>query len=363
MTSRPRALSSIPCLLAWAAMSSYGAETLATANAVNDFGVIAGAKYTDSYLVVSRATMWWFRNQFVLDLGTLPGGTSSEALGVNNLGQVVGYSTTRDGSTHAFLWHLGMMRDLGTLGREYAFSRANGINDRGEIVGVSCQQPHPEVRIHEYFYPGGDSSCRAFLWKQGRMRDLGVYPGGNYSVAQAINNRGQVAGFGDLLASDEPYGYADEVRALLWSDGVPAAITGTRLCLCDTFGTGINDRGVLIGYHVSSGSNWAFSWINGRETVIGQLGGRLLQVTLATGINNRGQIVGLSPFSAPGFDDLEIAFLRDKGKTVALPTLRPQSMDDPQGSRAQAINEFGLIVGTANGKAVIWEHGVIKALR
>ncbi len=72
------------------------------------------------------------------DLGTLAGeeGTSF-ASGVNNRGQVVGTSTTRDGSYRAFLWANGKMRNLGTLsgGRDLG-SRAAAINDRGQIVGA-----------------------------------------------------------------------------------------------------------------------------------------------------------------------------------------------------------------------------------
>ena len=46
-----------------------------------------------------------------------------------------GVSETATGETHAFLWQAGRMRDLGTLGG--GFSDARGINDRGQIVGIS----------------------------------------------------------------------------------------------------------------------------------------------------------------------------------------------------------------------------------
>ena len=227
MSSNPRALNHILCLSLWAAMTSYGAETFSTANAVNDLGVIVGAKYTySSQEVIPRATRW-FRDLFVFDLGTLPGGTLSEALGVNNLGQVVGYSTTRDGSTHAFLWQRGVMQDLGTLGPEYAFSQANGINNRGEIVGVSCKQA-PYRILNNPWPPFNDPSCRAFHWQNGVMRNLGVSPGGTFSSAQAINNRGQVVGSGDAIATDYPYWSVYEVRALIWDKGTPTAISPIR---------------------------------------------------------------------------------------------------------------------------------------
>src|SRR5919201_330131 len=51
-----------------------------------------------------------------IDLGTLPGGTSSVARAVSDNGQVVGSSNTASGQTHAFSWtQAGGMVDLGTL--------------------------------------------------------------------------------------------------------------------------------------------------------------------------------------------------------------------------------------------------------
>jgi len=75
--------------------------------------------------------------EFVIsDLGTL-GGTFSIATGVNDLGQVVGYSATADGATHAFLWQSGTMTDLGTLRAAAGESHATGINRLGQVVGYS----------------------------------------------------------------------------------------------------------------------------------------------------------------------------------------------------------------------------------
>src|SRR5438552_163587 len=54
----------------------------------------------------------------LIDLGTLPGRSLSYATGINDQGQVVGYSTTSylSNDAHAFRWDQDVMTDLGTLG-------------------------------------------------------------------------------------------------------------------------------------------------------------------------------------------------------------------------------------------------------
>ena len=93
-------------------------------------------------------------NGVITDLGTL-GGSESVAIGINNVGQVVGRSQipTRRRVTspyRAFLWTSSEgMKDLGTLpGRDYGW--ANDINDAGMVVG-------------ETYVAAGYS--RATLWK------------------------------------------------------------------------------------------------------------------------------------------------------------------------------------------------------
>jgi probable HAF family extracellular repeat protein len=63
----------------------------------------------------------------------LPGGVSSQATGINNQGQIVGFATTASGPNHGFSWKNGVMTDLGTIGG--TFSQANGVNNNGRIVG------------------------------------------------------------------------------------------------------------------------------------------------------------------------------------------------------------------------------------
>ena len=76
-----------------------------------------------------------------MDLGVLKGQVYSRANGINAIGQVVGYSGLQRDSTEsrAFVWsHQTGMIDIGTLGGAYA--QAYAINDAGYITGASQTQ-------------------------------------------------------------------------------------------------------------------------------------------------------------------------------------------------------------------------------
>lgn len=86
------------------------------------------------------------------DLGTLPGGSSSHAYFVNDRGQVVGTSEDRAHmligvGEHAFLWEDGgPMVDLNSLipaGSSLQLTYAVAINDRGEIAGFGVSPGVP----------------------------------------------------------------------------------------------------------------------------------------------------------------------------------------------------------------------------
>ena len=66
--------------------------------------------------------------------GTLPGGSGSRALGVNDMGQVVGEGDDSSGDQRAFLYSNGTMQDLGTLPGTIG-SVAACINSSGQVAG------------------------------------------------------------------------------------------------------------------------------------------------------------------------------------------------------------------------------------
>jgi probable HAF family extracellular repeat protein len=73
------------------------------------------------------------------DLGTLPGLPVSLANGINNQGQIVGFSQDESGNTTVpWIWQHGVMTDLNTLipsDSPILLVEALGINDRGQITG------------------------------------------------------------------------------------------------------------------------------------------------------------------------------------------------------------------------------------
>ena len=122
----------------------------------------------------------------LVDLGDLGGGlrSNTEAYGVNNSGQVTGYSTAADGTLHAFLYSGGAMADLGTFAPYY--TRGTSINNSGQVLGT----------IETYV--GGPVGV--FLYTNGVMHnftDLLDSSGTGWSqwTAAQINDSGYIVGY------------------------------------------------------------------------------------------------------------------------------------------------------------------------
>src|SRR5689334_18664195 len=145
---------------------------------------------------LSHADIW--QHEQLIDLGAFPGPTISGGGTISANGHyVAGWST--DGMIdpasgapvfRAARFAQGKVTDLGTLGG--AFSNALDVNNRGQVVGTA-QNAIPDPFSGNRVGLPTTTQDRAFLWQRGVMRDLGTL-GGNDAEADFINERGQIAG-------------------------------------------------------------------------------------------------------------------------------------------------------------------------
>jgi probable HAF family extracellular repeat protein len=304
---------------------------------VNGNGVGVGMSetaVTDPYTGWPSDNAVMFKDGRVIDLGTLPGGYESQAIAINNRGQVAGFAQNGvvdpfsilgwGTETRAFIWQNGRMQDLGTLGGPDADMAE--MNARGQIAGDSYTNNTPNsTGVGGLCPPSGVPTTDPYLWTDGHMRDLGTL-GGTASLTNWLNDRGEVVGQ-DYLAGNQA------CHPFLWD--------GRRLRDLGTFGGDqgdanyINDAGVVVGWALLPGDNTAhaFQWRNGVMTDL--TGSSTPACTVADRVNSRDQVVG----ETCAEDD---ALLWDSGRQYDLNTLVPPS--DVHLTHAASINDRGQIV-------------------
>jgi uncharacterized membrane protein len=134
--------------------------------AINDSGEIAGTT------PAQKAALWTEKNG-VAALPVLPGFRMAEAIGINARGDVIGVARNdAAGKRQGFFYHQGRMLRLSG-----AQSKPSAINNAGDIAG-EARLAHKEVSA-------------AVLWKDQVPIDFGGCCGG---TATSLNNHGQVAG-------------------------------------------------------------------------------------------------------------------------------------------------------------------------
>jgi probable HAF family extracellular repeat protein len=266
----------------------------------------------------------------VTDLGTFPGGNYSTAYGINQSGQITGWSGTSVAEIggipgSAFLYRDSKMVDIapsfatGSIGTAIAGDDRKGVHPEDE--------EKRKVRVAGY---GNDAQgvTHAFLYQNHFLQILGFLPGGTTSIAFAVNGSGEVAG-----AADNSQG---AVQAVVFKNGnvISLGTLGATAGGGEAFG--INDRGDVTGIaNTANGDADGFLYHDRKMIDLGVLPGG--NYSSGVGINDSLQITGTSGI----LDAANVhGFLWDKGKMTDLGVL-------PTGNSSQGIgiNAWGEVVG------------------
>ena len=298
----------------------------------------------------------------IQDLGTL-GGSFSFAGGISDNGWVEGYSSLPgDNDTHSFLWRNGKMTDLGTLGGPNSFSefRPDDFGNGGGYSDTSVPDPNGE----DFCGFGTQLKCRAFYWHHGAMLAQPTL-GGNNGTGFGINDFGDLAGSAENQVHEPTCAGTGQVlqyKPVVWRQG--------RVYELPTLGGdpvgvsyAVNDLGEAVGQTGPCGTE-AFG---GTGHAVLWRNGRAIDLGSLGGstnnapqdINILSQVVGFS--GLPG-DRTFHAFLWQRGVMHDLGTL-PGDIH----SVAESINIAGEVVGRSsdadfNGRGFVWQNGKMTDL-
>jgi 6-phosphogluconolactonase len=288
-----------------------------------------------------------------------------DATAINDLGQVAGMFSSSEGGEPfnvAFLYAGGVTNPVAFLNRT---STANGLNDKGQVVGQQELQPPnplrppPQAYLYDHSsnttididnvsgrqsdaysindaglvtgslstgtcqFPSSPPTClgdtHAFLYTGASLADIGTL-GGTYSEGTSINNRGEIAGISTVANG--------ATHLFLYTHG---AMHDLGTAAGQTFAiAALNDRGEILASTAGSGGV-AASYLVRNHT--------FLKLPFpGSGINNSTEIVGTKPASTA----FSRAYLYFRGISIDLNDLVDSSL--PLLTSASGVSNNGKIV-------------------
>ncbi len=210
------------------------------ASAINDSGVAVGRSWNVTNTGIDPAS---YSGGSVTSLST-GGGFSGGAGGINANGDIVGgIESAGTNITDLFLYHNGVLSDLGNMGGGGTFSEAFGtaINNSGLIVGSgNLSEQGPD---HAFYYSGG------------AFHDMGTLNGGYQSGASGVNSSGEIVGYSWLGNN------GNNTAAFLYANGSMIDLntllpnnSGWQLATAN----GINDSGLIVGTGTINGQTHGY---------------------------------------------------------------------------------------------------------
>ena len=296
--SNPREVTSAPQPVFLGTLG--GASSYATR--VNDHGQIIGYSAIAPDREETHPFLW--ENGVMRDLSLDPGRLDF-AQDINDQGHVVGSSADRnDGTTYGALWNNGITGRLPLLPGSRN-CQATAINDVGLIAGFCVLLPDPvtfelvgvfwrNAVIERIRVPAGlqlspldindagavigiafrGNEIFKFLWQNGVLTNIDEAAAGAFSDVVAINNRGEIAGYGPGPSF---------LQALLWDGQVTRAVGDPST---SNIAYGLNDLGDVAGSSNRSGAVWT----NGRTIELAPPRG--YTIAIASAVNDGGDVAG-----------------------------------------------------------------------
>ena len=224
----------------------------------------------------------------------VPSAAVSEAWGINNAGQIVGFDSLGKGDS--FVYSGGVFTPI-IVPQASSNTAAFSINNSGQIVGsydagtsgflynagVYTSLTRPAYGINDYGvivgYVPNSASNTGYLYNNGSYTPIS-FPGAQSTLPSGINNAGQIVG------SYEGPGVLQS--GFLYSHGTYTTIyvPGSSYTSVQS----INDAGQIVGSFQDATGVHPFIYSNGTYTTL--VGSLLTNLSYASGINDLGQIVG-----------------------------------------------------------------------
>jgi len=180
-----------------------------------NLGTLLGGNYSEAAAINASGTVCGYSTgvgqpltAFVWQDGTmsalnLPFGTDSVANDISDTGEVCGWMGDLPWLAHGYIWSASRVIDLGAVLPGANGASATGLNNSGNVCGYSL-----------YGDPSEPIMRRGFFWTNGTVLDLGILPGFTTATPTRLND------FNVIVGSCNSFPISGLTSAFVWQNGI-----------------------------------------------------------------------------------------------------------------------------------------------